>query len=50
MSTRYVRLAFVAFPANLVWQARLLRYLPRPLSDWLAARELEKAKRMLRTS
>ena len=34
------RRAFVAFPACLVWQARLLRYLPRGLSDWVAHRHL----------
>jgi NAD(P)-dependent dehydrogenase (short-subunit alcohol dehydrogenase family) len=34
------RRAFVAFPAGLVWQARLLRYLPRGLSDWVAHRRL----------
>jgi short-subunit dehydrogenase len=34
------RRPFVAFPARLVWQVRLLRYLPRVLSDWMAYRAL----------
>ena len=34
--------AFVAFPAGNVWQVRLLRYLPRPLADWLANRVLQR--------
>lgn len=32
--------AFVAFPAHNVRQVRLLRYLPRALSDWMAYRYL----------
>jgi NAD(P)-dependent dehydrogenase (short-subunit alcohol dehydrogenase family) len=34
------RRAFLAFPAKDVWQVRLLRYLPRAVSDWLAYRKL----------
>jgi NAD(P)-dependent dehydrogenase (short-subunit alcohol dehydrogenase family) len=34
------RRAFVAFPAHNVRQVRLLRYLPRALSDWMAYRHL----------
>jgi NAD(P)-dependent dehydrogenase (short-subunit alcohol dehydrogenase family) len=34
------RRAFVAFPAGDAWQARLLRYLPRPVADWLTYRWL----------
>jgi short-subunit dehydrogenase len=34
------RRAFVAFPAHDVRQARLLRYLPRAVSDWMAYRYL----------
>jgi NAD(P)-dependent dehydrogenase (short-subunit alcohol dehydrogenase family) len=34
------RRAFVAFPAHNVRQVRLLRYLPRALSDWMAYRYL----------
>jgi NAD(P)-dependent dehydrogenase (short-subunit alcohol dehydrogenase family) len=34
------RRALVAFPAGNVWLVRLLRYLPRALSDWLAYRML----------
>ena len=29
------RKPFLAFPAGSAWQARLLRYTPRPISDWL---------------
>jgi NAD(P)-dependent dehydrogenase (short-subunit alcohol dehydrogenase family) len=29
---------FLAFPPNNAWQVRLLRYLPRPVSDWMCAR------------
>jgi short-subunit dehydrogenase len=36
------RRTFVAFPAGLAWQARLLRHLPRRLGDWLAHRLLER--------
>jgi NAD(P)-dependent dehydrogenase (short-subunit alcohol dehydrogenase family) len=31
---------YLAFPAGAVWQMRLLRYLPRPLSDWMTGRLL----------
>jgi len=42
------RRPFIAFPRGLTWQLRLLRYLPRPLSDWLAQRHLEKARKLLK--
>lgn len=42
--------AFVAFPTPLVWRVRLLRYLPRPLSDWLAKREMVRAQKMIKTT
>jgi short-subunit dehydrogenase len=32
------RRAFYAFPMGAAWQGRLLRYLPRWLSDWMTAR------------
>jgi short-subunit dehydrogenase len=32
------RKSFVAFPSPLVWQVRLVRFLPHGLSDWLARR------------
>lgn len=32
------RRPFVAFPAGVTWQARLLRHTPRPISDWLTRR------------
>jgi NAD(P)-dependent dehydrogenase (short-subunit alcohol dehydrogenase family) len=44
------RRPFLAFPPRLAWQVRLLRYLPRPLSDWLAGREMERAKKVMRGS
>jgi NAD(P)-dependent dehydrogenase (short-subunit alcohol dehydrogenase family) len=34
------RRAFAAFPAADVWRARLLRYLPRRVGDWIAYRYL----------
>jgi NAD(P)-dependent dehydrogenase (short-subunit alcohol dehydrogenase family) len=41
------RRSFVAFPPRMVWQLRLLRYLPRPMSDWMARRYLRRAARLL---
>lgn len=41
---------FVAFPPKMVWQLRLLRYTPRVISDWLASKEIERARRMMRNS
>lgn len=41
------RRPFLAFPARLAWQVRLLRHLPRPLSDWLTRRHLRRAERLL---
>jgi short-subunit dehydrogenase len=41
------RQAFLAFPPRLVWQVRLLRYLPRPIADWMAHRQLRRARRLL---
>jgi short-subunit dehydrogenase len=37
------RRPFLAFPPRLAWQLRLLRYLPRPVSDWMCARLLKRA-------
>jgi NAD(P)-dependent dehydrogenase (short-subunit alcohol dehydrogenase family) len=34
---------FVAFPSNNAWQVRLLRYLPRPASDWMCERLLKRS-------
>ncbi len=34
------RRTFYAFPSGNAWQVRLLRYLPRSLSDWMTARHL----------
>ncbi len=39
------RKPFVAFPAGDTWQVRLLRYLPRSLSDWMLKRHLDNLKR-----
>jgi len=36
------RKVFVAFPSRLVWQVRLLRYLPLRAGDWLAHRLLRR--------
>jgi NAD(P)-dependent dehydrogenase (short-subunit alcohol dehydrogenase family) len=36
------RQTFVAFPGGTVWQVRLLRYLPLPIGDWLAAQLLRR--------
>ena len=41
---------FLAFPPRLVWQLRMMRYLPRPIADWLAGREMERAKKMMKKS
>jgi NAD(P)-dependent dehydrogenase (short-subunit alcohol dehydrogenase family) len=41
------RAPFIAFPPRLVWQLRLLRYLPRPISDWLAHKQMARARRLL---
>jgi NAD(P)-dependent dehydrogenase (short-subunit alcohol dehydrogenase family) len=41
------RAPFVAFPPRLVWQLRLLRYLPRPIGDWLAYKQMARARRLL---
>jgi NAD(P)-dependent dehydrogenase (short-subunit alcohol dehydrogenase family) len=39
------RKAFVAFPPGLVWQVRLLRWLPQSISDGIAYRFLQRLKR-----
>ena len=39
---------FLAFPAKLAWRVRLLRYLPRPISDWMTRRHLERVEKVLR--
>jgi short-subunit dehydrogenase len=39
------RRPFVAFPAGDAWQVRLLRYLPRSLSDWLVKRFLARMRK-----
>jgi NAD(P)-dependent dehydrogenase (short-subunit alcohol dehydrogenase family) len=41
------RAPFVAFPPRLVWQLRMLRYLPRPIGDWLAYKQMARARRLL---
>lgn len=41
------RRPFLAFPPRLAWQVRLLRYLPRPISDWMVHRRLEEGRRMM---
>jgi NAD(P)-dependent dehydrogenase (short-subunit alcohol dehydrogenase family) len=42
------RRPFIAFPARMVWQVRLLRYLPCPVSDWITRRHLRRAARLLK--
>jgi NAD(P)-dependent dehydrogenase (short-subunit alcohol dehydrogenase family) len=37
------RRPFLAFPARTTWQMRLLHYLPRPLADWLVARQWQRS-------
>ena len=39
------RKPFVAFPRGTAWQARLLKYSPRPLADWLIRRWVHKMNR-----
>jgi NAD(P)-dependent dehydrogenase (short-subunit alcohol dehydrogenase family) len=39
------RRSFVAFPPRDAWQVRLLRYLPRSLSDWLVKRFLARMRK-----
>jgi NAD(P)-dependent dehydrogenase (short-subunit alcohol dehydrogenase family) len=39
--------AFLAFPPKLTWRVRLLRYLPRPIGDWLSTREMRRIERVL---
>lgn len=41
------RRAFLAFPSRLVWRVRLLRYLPRPMADWIATREMGRARKII---
>lgn len=38
------RKAFYAFPSSLVWQLRILRWLPRGAADWLIGRSLGKMR------
>jgi NAD(P)-dependent dehydrogenase (short-subunit alcohol dehydrogenase family) len=40
------RRAFVAFPAGSAWRVRLLRHLPRGVSDWLAYRLLRRTLKL----
>ncbi len=39
------RRPFFAFPRRDLWQVRLLRYLPRPIADWLVTRSLLNVKK-----
>lgn len=44
----HARKPFLAFPSRMAWQARLLRYTPRSISDWLTrqwARKMNKTSR-----
>jgi NAD(P)-dependent dehydrogenase (short-subunit alcohol dehydrogenase family) len=39
------RRSFLAFPARMAWQARLLRYTPQPISDWLTRRWVRRVRK-----
>jgi hypothetical protein len=39
------RKPFLAFPARMAWQARLLRYTPQPISDWLTRRWVRRVRK-----
>jgi NAD(P)-dependent dehydrogenase (short-subunit alcohol dehydrogenase family) len=39
------RKPFLAFPAGMAWQARLLRHTPQPISDWLTRQWARKMKK-----
>jgi NAD(P)-dependent dehydrogenase (short-subunit alcohol dehydrogenase family) len=41
------RQPFLAFPPGMAWQLRLLRYLPRPVSDWMTRRHMHRAQTLL---
>ena len=38
------RRPFLAFPAGSAWQVRVLRYLPRPVGDWMVGRLLARVR------
>jgi short-subunit dehydrogenase len=40
------RQPFLAFPPRWAWPMRLLRHLPRPMSDWLTRQQLGRAKEL----
>jgi NAD(P)-dependent dehydrogenase (short-subunit alcohol dehydrogenase family) len=44
------RRPFLAFPSHMAWQVRLLRFMPRPVSDWLTRRHLRRAEKLLQGS
>jgi hypothetical protein len=39
------RISFLAFPAGMAWQARLLRHTPLSISDWLTRQWARKMKK-----
>jgi NAD(P)-dependent dehydrogenase (short-subunit alcohol dehydrogenase family) len=41
------RKPFLAFPTGIVWQARLLRHTPRPISDWLTRQWVRKIRQQV---
>jgi short-subunit dehydrogenase len=41
----HARKPFLAFPAGITWQARLLRHTPRSISDWLVRQWARKMKK-----
>jgi NAD(P)-dependent dehydrogenase (short-subunit alcohol dehydrogenase family) len=46
LAALHARKPFLAFPAAKVWQARLLRHSPLPISDWLVRQWARKMKKM----
>lgn len=44
----HARKPFLAFPARMAWRARLLRHLPRPISDWLVRQWARKMSKVIR--
>lgn len=48
LAALHARKPFLAFPTASVWQARLLRHTPRPISDWLTRQWARKMKKVSR--
>lgn len=48
LAALHARRPFLAFPTRSAWQARLLRHMPRPISDWLTRQWARKMKKVSR--